>query len=682
MSYNVSYADEDIASHAEGNTDQASKYGDVFVEHYATDLMQVECQGTQCFVACSCKNDGPNDEDGWFETIEEAQHGDPNAQVYSIKSERHRSVSSALSLGTSSINDATADALTIGTSSMKNQTPIKASTRSDLAIDAPTIQTASASADYLTCYKKIPCPEGYFSTVPTSAQREAIEFYEDNSTGVTCYKPNYCKENNNYGYTSTNTGKASISYAGFPCYEEQNCYDVAPGTTQVKPTGDGFDYDVMATLDNGTECYGYYGCQIDWFPKSICDDYLYICDGISEEWYADTADGIAKELTETCYESTAPTDIYFRVYNVDSTNCSFATEYSVVDKEGSQFTAPDNLEGKSISLGIKCNEYTETYNTKVYEEYLDGMTTFNYQCNGVASVTSITIDGIPYSAGELLNLDFTNSKAGSHDVKVHFDSISDVSDKCITTCPEGYFPTEPTSAQREAMDFDEDTSTGITCYKPTCKDGYFSNSYCSSYKFACMNSGATYEGYKCNESAIPEYIDFYTTLNDPATCNFGPYYSIVNKNNESLISPTIDGSTVKLGITCGTEGETFNIALFNEKRNPRPNFPYTCKRGTAKFTSINIGGKTYTSIADEITLELDYAGTHTLKTRINRDMQGDQCMSQCPEGYFPTEADCKNEYAYMYGYAHTCVYDSSSKCYGKGTCPSGYFAVLRPAMLW
>jgi hypothetical protein len=133
LSYNGSYADEPITATATATNNDfgdATTYDDVFVEINTETMAEVECQGVKCYVACSC-----NERNDWYASKANAQGGNPNAQVWTITSKKHRSMSS---VSTSSVGDVTISTM----STNANQTPITtASTRS--MFSAPSLRTAS-----------------------------------------------------------------------------------------------------------------------------------------------------------------------------------------------------------------------------------------------------------------------------------------------------------------------------------------------------------------------------------------------------------------------------------------------------------------------------------------------------------------------------------------------------------
>ena len=175
LSHNGSYADDPIADTATATNNDfgdATTYGDVFVEISTETMQEVECQGVKCYVACSCNTD-----EGWFDTPAGARNGDTNAEVYTVTSEKHYSLSS---VSTSSIDD-----ITISTMSTNaNQTPITtASTRS--MFSAPSLRTASASSTKATCYKKKTCGDmGYYDDVDDIDG----DYFKSDSPTDECYR--------------------------------------------------------------------------------------------------------------------------------------------------------------------------------------------------------------------------------------------------------------------------------------------------------------------------------------------------------------------------------------------------------------------------------------------------------------------------------------------------------------
>ena len=585
MSYNESYASYSISTYAKGDTGAASTYGDVFVEHTSQDL-EAACDGVQCYVACSCKNNGPDDEDGWFSTIAEAQHGNPNAQVYTVTSDIHYSRDS---VSTSSLNDLTI--ATASTTALANQTPIsRASTLSSLTIDAPTLKTASTSGTKATCYKKVPCADGYFATEPTSDQREAIEFYEDTSTGITCYKSNYCKD----GYT-----------------------------------------DDISLKKDGTDSYAY-------------DDTL------------------------TCYvERTDLKEIEFFV-DLYNTDCLYYLDYNIIDSEGDESYNGD-VEGKTAKLGIKCGSSTETYTTTVYYDELDEH--FEYRCSqGNASLESITIGGQTYEDGDIMTVDVYDE--GTYDLPVRLGIRS--SDTCNPSCPSGYFPTEADCKNEYAYMYDYahtcvyDSSS--KCYgKGTCPSGYFLGKPSDSdFEYVVQStspSGADcYRAVTCvkgkdtngscpsgsNQIAYHptltccEELPYYLNLFINGTLNGGSYeytttYTVTTESGQGNSSWTVsDLTNANVDLSCNDsypptqfKGLTFHHNA-SASANTKTITGFYCS-GLPELEAVGIPS---VSLYDgsEITMTVAGQGGRNLHVKINYSTY-DPC-GQTP-GYYARKADCE-----------------------------------------
>ena len=715
MSYNESYADKNLSDYAYGNgvdKGAATKYGDVFVEHTSQDL-EAACNGVQCYVACSCKNNGPDDENGWFSTIAEAQHGNPNAQVYTVTSDIHYSRDS---VSTSSLNDLTI--ATTSTTALANQTPIsRASTLSSLTIDAPTLKTASTSGTKATCYKKVPCADGYFATEPTSDQRAAIEFDEDTSTGVTCYKPTGCKTSDNYQdyYVSDYYEE----YEGKICY-----YYPIPNSLDIMF----YDLNGGASMDCGL-----YTVNYEVYNSSEGNTVSQWWD-LSESLTFDAYYYSGSQYYSMIDEPVTPADIRLTVdYNENYSPIYTITQYNVsvnrIYLDGKYYKSGDTI---NLTVTDDVNGYTFTNQPLTlhisYDQgcmntcpsgYYDTLTSCQsaliagHQCelqsNNCYKVVETPCPDGYYNTEDKCRTSITD-QGGYYGM--HGTCEYDSSSQCykLYMCPinEGEYilsqpPTDVYNYTTEST-----TPSGKTCYKATsCKSGYTTDDT----GFNCSG----FPGLRCCQE-LPYYLNLYIS----GTNNLGFYeytttYTVTTESGQGNSSWTVsDLANASVDLSCnGSYPPTqFKGLTFRQNASASANTKtitgYGCS-GLPELEAVAINNYTI-SDGEEYTMNVAGQGASNLHVKINYSAY-DPCGQnpgyyarkadceatitnpntqvcqttnasnyRCYEvvkgcnsnnGYYTLESDCTSSLAGSY--TTTCVYKDG--CYVRATCPSGYYSV-------